>query len=673
MKVKMKFDKQVLLGFVVDYGERALFACVVLVFLFFIYKSFTGERYEKTPQDLEKAARNASEAIERTAEPNIEGQEITDYLKTIEELSDPDEEHYATKIPLNPPVFTPRSKRGEPELYTVMKLRGTPGVGQFEKSLGGGMGGMGMGAAGMGAGGAAAGQNMGPLGSRWVMLTGLVDLKKQTKAFYECYKDAVFKNPQLDQAPTYYAFWVERAEVGDDENAEELKWEQPYQSLRMEIDKCGVANSMGGSDGYVDPLFIHNRIVFPLPRRIDQDWDESVAHPPEIPLLSEDYNNLKNPGDIKAEEERPLEDPDDPGAALDRGRAGMGVGRGMAGGMEMGMGPGMGMRPGMGMPGMEGGMMGGRLDRTGRRGGIAQGQTAEELSPYILFRFIDFNVQPGKRYKYRVRLGFYNPNYGVESRYLISELQQIIAEDKEREPHQKKWKKYIKSPWSEPSDVVAVPHDDQLLLVSIDPARKVDSEPEAKVMAVHWDMQNGVKVSADFDNIRRGMVANFLGHKVENLGQRPGAARGGPGMMGPGMMGPGMMGPGNNDRKKDARNATKSRKKPAQDGLLGGMGGRQNFGGNQDGPRTVDFKTECLVLDLRGGEPLNRELSAPGEILLLDPEGNVVVRSDVDDFDEYRNQKLPPKQSNRMPGGRRGGMGGPGMMGEGMLTPGMGF
>ena len=676
MKVKMKFDKKAALGFVVQYGERAVFACVVLCFLFFVYKSFARERYEKTPQDLKSAAKNASEAIKRNDPKPPESNKGETPLDVIEKFSDPNEEYYAVKIPFNSPIFTPRCLRGEPELYMVEALRGTSGVGRFVQSMRGGAGGMGMGrmvAGGMrGGGNVTPGQEMEPLGSRWVMLTGLVDLKKQTKAFCECYKDVGCKNPQLDQAPMYYAFWVERAEVRDSENAEDLQWEQPYKSLRKEINKCGVTNSMGGSDGFVDPYFIQNRIVFPLPKRIDQDWDESVARPPEIPLLGFDDKGVNGKEDVKEDEFE--EDPDDPGAAF-RGRADRGAGMG-----GMGMGPGTGMRPGMGMaPGMEG-----RFGGTGRLGGFVRGEDVEELSPYILFRFIDFNVEPGKRYKYRVRLGFYNPNYYVEPRFLIPELQQLIADDKKLESAKKKWKKYIKSPWSKPSDVVAVPRDDQLLLASVTPARK-NVDPEAKVMAVHWDMLGGIKVSDDFEKIRRGRVANFLDHEMPKpkAGQKIGM--GGPGMdmMGPGfggMMG-GLDGPrGKKDEKKaKARKPKKPRKKPAKNGInpgdFGGLRGRQPMGGNiATPPEKVDFKTECLVLDIRGGERLsgkNRDLTKPGEILLLDPDGNLVVRNDVVDFDQYRKHKFPPKQNLRMPRGR-GGMGGPGMgMPPGMGGPGM--
>ncbi len=681
MKMKMKFDKKAALGVLTHYGEHVVFACVVLCFLFFVYKSFARERYEKTPQDLVKAADDARKTIERTVPPPPPENEVS-VKDQIEQISGKlTVTPFSMPNPFNSPIFEPRSKRGVPSLYTVEALRGTPAVGCFSARTGGGMGGPGMG--GMpGMGGrkkANLDEDPEPMGKRWVMLTGLVNLKKQIEAYKECFKDAGWKNSQTDQAPVYYAFWVERAEITDAESEENSQWEQPYRSLRVEMDKCGgiSASGFGANNNLLATNFIDQRLTFPLPTLTDRDWDEAVAHPPEIPLLGYGDETATDLQDPEQKEEEPI-DPDDPGFELQRGR-----GRGGARGGMGGPGMGMGMEGGM-APGMAG--RGGARGARGARGRMGQfGMSGKELSPYLLFRFIDLNVEPGKQYRYRVCIGFNNPNYNVEPRFLIDELQEIIAADKNREPRKKEWKRYIKSDWSEPSEVVAVPRDDQLLLAEVIASRKFDTEPKAKIMAVHWDMQNGMEVSDDFEDIRRGMLANFLDHKVRDPQPAPGAGggmMGGPGMGGPGMGGPGMgegmmeggMG-GRRPAKKQKKPRTKKAKKAGDDaGRLGAGRGAGAWGMKNNLPERVDFKTQCLVLDLRGGQRLvgkNRDLDAPGEMLLLDPDGNLVVRNDVDDFEQYLKQKYPPKREFRM-GGRRGGMGGPGMGGPGMGGPGMG-
>ena len=51
------------------------------------------------------------------------------------------------------------------------------------------------------------------------------------------------------------------------------------------------------------------------------------------------------------------------------------------------------------------------------------------------------------------------------------------------------------------------------------------------------------------------------------------------------------------------------------------------------------FRSDATLLDIRGGRSLsskNKDLTEPGELLLLDPAGRLVVRSEMDDMEEYR-------------------------------------
>ncbi len=50
------------------------------------------------------------------------------------------------------------------------------------------------------------------------------------------------------------------------------------------------------------------------------------------------------------------------------------------------------------------------------------GPAEVELPEYVLFRHIDFNVAPGQTYRYRVSLAYVNPNVGLDSKYIGTDV-----------------------------------------------------------------------------------------------------------------------------------------------------------------------------------------------------------------------------------------------------------
>ncbi len=269
----------------------------------------------------------------------------------------------------------------------------------------------------------------------------------------------------------------------------------------------------------------------------------------------------------------------------------------MSGGMRppMGMMSG-GMRPPMGMPGMGSRMGGGSRPGYGQSGAAEE---EEEFKPpqYLLYRFFDFTVKPGKYYRYRVRLRMSNPNKGVPPQYLVDEAsaKKPYLEDK--------------NVWSEPTERVAVPLDSQVLAVA---AKESASSPTATAMIVHFDEKDGT-VSADtFDSLPRGQVLNYFKRKVK-MPEGTGPL-GGPGFM-PGM--PGAPGGMTSARPKSAKSGDKSAEGEAEP--------------------TVDYVTNTVLLDIKGGGPLpggKNSLKEPADLLLLDQDGNLIVHNEIDDLPE---------------------------------------
>ena len=97
---------------------------------------------------------------------------------------------------------------------------------------------------------------------------------------------------------------------------------------------------------------------------------------------------------------------------------------------------------------------------------------ADEETPvqYKLFRFTDFDVQPGHSYRYRVQLVLKNPNFGVSADALANP-------NVKPEP-------YRDTPWSEFSGTASVPASPRLLAASID--RTKGKEARGRVGILAW-------------------------------------------------------------------------------------------------------------------------------------------------------------------------------------------
>lgn len=142
--------------------------------------------------------------------------------------------------------------------------------------------------------------------------------------------------------------------------------------------------------------------------------------------------------------------------------------------------------PGAGMPNA-GARLNAQAELTG--GGLQQEDVERRL-----FRFFDFDVEPGKRYKYRVRLALYNPNFAVPVRYL--------ADPSLREQPE------LYTDWSPPTPTVAAASGTQMFAGGVDPV-----EPRAKVLVRQFDAQTALTTARIF-NLPRGATANAVGVEV---------------------------------------------------------------------------------------------------------------------------------------------------------------
>jgi hypothetical protein len=222
-------------------------------------------------------------------------------------------------------------------------------------------------------------------------------------------------------------------------------------------------------------------------------------------------------------------------------------------------------------------------------------------------------VTPGKHYRYRARILLANPNQNVPPEHLEDESQRNV--------------KYLESEFSDSTDVVTVPEDSRLLCVNVKGSANMSVEPTSHMMSIHFDPETGDESAAEHEKLYRGQLANFFQIPVA-IAEDTTAGAGGMDIMMEGSMEMDMM-----DMMGGSEGSGSGRRPPAR--------GRRTKKDPDDEPELVDHLTEHIVLDFHGGERLDRELTRPCSVLLLDPSGQLVIRNDLDDLEEYLTFYVP--------------------------------
>jgi hypothetical protein len=229
----------------------------------------------------------------------------------------------------------------------------------------------------------------------------------------------------------------------------------------------------------------------------------------------------------------------------------------------------------------------------------------EDKAPeYKLCRFFDYTVEPGKHYVYRICVALRNPNYELKPALL---KKPELAKDK-----------YLKTNWSEPSPVISVPRDVSVLAVSVKPPLRQAGEPSGRVLVTRWVHRKGLEAFKEF-SVVRGQVANFLDETF----------------------------------------------KPPRTAIHAGRGA---IGGDVTAGTTksikLNFVADATTIDLRGGGRLpgkrgSDPMFEPGEVLLLDSDGTLAVRNEMEDLpvvEDLTSAGQEPEQPEGMtPGGLTSG------------------
>jgi hypothetical protein len=250
---------------------------------------------------------------------------------------------------------------------------------------------------------------------------------------------------------------------------------------------------------------------------------------------------------------------------------------------------------------------------------------SNNIPDYKLVRFYDFSAEVGHVYRYRVQLLIEDPNHpntrsGDEYRNHPAPKQVTLTNDVVQRIKQLDSSIFYRAtPWSEPSEPVTVMDPLQFAGGTTDVVKNLtdpvsrrlfqDHEPSGVVKTIMWDERRAVDIMFDRP-VHRGSFMNFkvdaeYGHPVTEII----------------------------------------------------MAAAQQ-----------QFKTDFIIGDIRGGDTLPLDTKdtpyhAPGEFLLIDAQGNLVVHTELADDTLFRRYNYTSDTGDQFApsDGGMGGMGG--MMG----------
>ena len=458
-----------------------------------------------------------------------------------------------------------------------------------------------------------------------VSVKALVPYQQQWDEFERVFADAAGYQSARD-IPRYLSFRAERAEVPDDPNAP-LNWTLITNTSR-EISLIPQLAFDGYPGEIADSKYLLPGVLtMPVPPVMMRDLRELALHS-KVPMQEEvkaatvvdrvapavvDINELGSTPDIDTL-------PAVPAARLPgAGRMGSGMyGRGSGAMYGAGMdGSGGGMEDmygdegmGMGMGGYGGGM-----------GGMSSQLVLGPQAEFLMVRFFDHFVKPGKKYVYRIQVVLEDPNHPQnplaqpQDRNLADtarvRLAKVAADEaKETAARKTPVRLYtLLSAWSEPTAPISVDLPSETYAGGVAQPRRLDilrsSEPNIL-------KKSGYSVPADGEPTA----------EVMNLAWNPKYAIDLPGIV------------------TAPRGAYLS--KAIQADVID--------------PVTLNFKvipdhqlsSGELVVDLRGGEVLEAKvgdappLLTPGEVALIDASGNFIVRNELDDWKIFDKYAPPP-------------------------------
>ena len=657
MKMRLKFNAQSIKDFLISHIEKIVLAVVVVLAGWIVASGYGRDtpKQDMTPESLADLSNTAQANIKTSSWAEVAEERVLEvrFGDRAAQINNTVARTHYMATDFKPPLWKLESKRVDPKLMPVKDLVVRAIVGPMaqemddeerllrqeeeeEKSsdflmepgatrlvdrqlwpedrekLQQGYGASRGGGGGMGI----AGNTTKSVGTQFVSLTGLVPVRQQDEEYEHCFLDAMDYNEGRDH-PQYVYFYVQKQEIYSDGSESDWKTISTRRAIEQQRDWVGFQEEIADQD------YVHPTLTYPIPPVMMRD--PVYALHPEVPrepdrfaqgagmdpMMGQDsYGQMDGMGMV------------DPDADVPMFGGGSTVGPGGAGPFGGG-GGGIG---GRGRPrkkkeiGIEDSDDEEDKDKEDdeRRtsgtgygmGGIGQG-SFQLLADDYMFRFIDFGVEQGKAYRYRVQLMLEDPNdpRSLENKPLPETLNQEVITRLKKKPKPEAGRMrefWVLTDWSEPSAIVHVPTGSRVL---VGPANKRPvfrlgdatlprDEPSANVMAVVFDQNDGMDVPGN-QSVYRGSVVNF-------------------------------------NKSTDAIDP---------------------IGLSLESKEGYSFVTNQMVADLMGGDAMHvgkgkDPMVSTTEMLLFDESGNLYVRTELGDYDEYdRYDFEEPEDPNAEEGG----------------------
>lgn len=651
--MKAKFDAESLKELCIHHVEKAVFGIFVIFFLLIVWSSLGVKGYDKKPAELQSAITTAQSNFQMNRKVNTAQ---VDYVGLVSSMTEPVAlANLDSPVDWNPIPFAEQKKREAPlvlpvEDLHVVAVRGKVNKTMSERDM----------------------MRFGPdgeplepeeepkpeddsefeestdqqefiqpdntMGVVCCVVTGAIPYNKQMKAYEDALGVDFRKLETRRDLPTYYAYEIERAEIPEGGNEKNLEWKpfdiskdgENYKKAKEFLGNNNMGNmsAMGNEMGamYNPPDIMRypstkSTMAQPMPTAGMEGDDRGMipskmytlksALPPIMAGSNTTTFNWKKvleyPKEIDMDKK-----PTQPQQVVARPANPNGVVEEDEEGEEHEVEEDPDMMANMG----------------------AYDMRLEASEPYRLFQFVDYTVESGKRYAYRVRLKLWNPNYKYEPRHLVAD------------PNTTK-NRFLDTAWSAASPIAMVKRDERFFLGGVEfPNDKTVNGmkgPYLTLLLVKYDKETGTEKTVLFKSVKEEPAPQTSSSK-KSKSKKPPKAEPEPPLLAGQLLN--LLAPQTDIR-------TRGGMGEAAYGMRGGYD-PMNQQQNVDVPHD-EFKSNFILLDVRGGdEMLYKEFKpnedryryagmvklyadpvySPSQVLIMDPDGKFMLQDELEDYPE---------------------------------------